>query len=65
MPIDPERWPCTADFLRLYEKHEQARLGRAPTLAWAYGATLDRNDQARVPALVALAVRRYKELVHG
>jgi hypothetical protein len=56
MDVDPTKWPITAEFLRVHELLIGAR--GMPTLSWAYGSMLDRNEAARIPKLVAMSIRR-------
>lgn len=52
MPVDETKWPLTAEFLRIHEKERAARQRQHPTLAWAYGAALDKNEQARMSGVM-------------
>lgn len=44
--VDPRRWPFTSVILSALDKHEAAARAKAPTLLWAYGASLDRHERA-------------------
>lgn len=59
MDIDPMKWPITAEFLRVYTLLVSAR--DMPTLRWAYGSMLDKNEAARLPKLVAMGLRRARQ----
>jgi hypothetical protein len=53
MPVD--QWPFTSLILSTLDKHEGAARMRAPTLLWAYGAALDRQEAG----IMAMVNRRW------
>lgn len=45
MHVDPVRWPFTSVFINTWLKQQAAQAARAPTLVWAYGAAMDRQER--------------------